>query len=370
MTGIKRHIKHWGLNVIVMIGSLGILLLFFEGVVFRYVLIASDIPQNEFVEGIIKYKPSQEGIYRVTDQIHARYRINLQGWNSGHQMYSEAKSPGVYRIAVIGDSYVEALQVDYDHSVAENLEEELGSAHYEVYRFAISGAPLSQYLHIFRQEVLDYHPDLVLFVLVHNDFKQSYQLLMGRYTPSFLRLRIQAGEDVKEIPPRPYRKPWYAWLRGTASYRYLFDRQRLNLGAIKRLLLKTESPLVYQANIDVSSLDEQMTYTTIATEYVFRQVREISMESQMQVLIVMDGDRGSIYKGLSFESGKVYPLHVMAAELARKYELPFLDLHDSFKEAFQRQHRSFNFHQDLHWNEYGHKIAAQSIAQSVRGLGY
>lgn len=48
------------------------------------------------------------------------------------------------RIAMVGDSYVNSLHVDYDSSFGERLETEVTEAGdpVEVYRFGISGAPL------------------------------------------------------------------------------------------------------------------------------------------------------------------------------------------------------------------------------------
>ena len=81
---------------------------------------------------------------------------------------SRAKADNIKRVAIIGDSFVEALQVPYDKSVAEQLEKKLGHE-FEVYRFGIGGAPMSQYLHMMRQEVLSYKPDVVIVILVEND---------------------------------------------------------------------------------------------------------------------------------------------------------------------------------------------------------
>jgi hypothetical protein len=69
------------------------------------------------------------------------------------------KSPDRTRVAVIGDSYVEAFQVPHYASLAEQLEALLGEDRTEVYRFGISGAPLSQYLYMFETEVAAYNPE-------------------------------------------------------------------------------------------------------------------------------------------------------------------------------------------------------------------
>ena len=53
-------------------------------------------------------------MYRIKNAIRANYKINANGWNSGYDRYEPKKTKGKYRIAVVGDSYVEAFQVDYN----------------------------------------------------------------------------------------------------------------------------------------------------------------------------------------------------------------------------------------------------------------
>src|SRR5687767_4173529 len=55
--------------------------------------------------------PRQSGHYLVHGGVRGRYRFNEQGWNSLRN-YDPSKRQGVLRVAVVGDSYVEALQVD------------------------------------------------------------------------------------------------------------------------------------------------------------------------------------------------------------------------------------------------------------------
>ena len=59
----------------------------------------------------------------------------------------------------------------------------------EVYQFGMDGAPLSQYLHVLRREVVKYQPDIVVVPLTHNDFDESYRFLKTRYASSFMKLQ-------------------------------------------------------------------------------------------------------------------------------------------------------------------------------------
>src|SRR5207245_389234 len=151
--------------------------------------------------------------------IAAPYRINAQGWNSGIGDYALPRHPGVPRIAVVGDSYVEAFQVAHDRSLGEALVADLAADGRwgEVYRFGISGAPMSQYLYMIEREVVRYRPDWVVVLIVHNDFDESYKFKAGRYTSSFLKLRVEDGRVTGEIPPQPWQPSAIEWLRRTAN---------------------------------------------------------------------------------------------------------------------------------------------------------
>ena len=168
---IRPRLQPLAANVGLMLVSITVFLAFCEFVVFRVVWIASDVPANDFIDGVVRYGPDQRGVWRVRDEIAAPYRINAQGWNSGIGDYAVARRPGVTRIAVVGDSYVEALQVPYDISLGERLATELGGGGHpvEVFRFGISGAPLSQYLQMIEHEVAHYGPDWIVVLIVHND---------------------------------------------------------------------------------------------------------------------------------------------------------------------------------------------------------
>ena len=119
---------------------------------FRFVIPSNNPPQTIFSKEdlLYKYKPNQLGLFSIGKfaQIRSNYRINNDGWNSLID-YRKKKNNSKKRIAVIGDSYIEAFQVDYDKSYPSLLSNVLKNE-YEIYSFGISGAPLSQYLHMNR----------------------------------------------------------------------------------------------------------------------------------------------------------------------------------------------------------------------------
>ena len=358
-----KRLKSIGTNFALLVGSLVFVFLIFELIIFRLVLKASDFPRVQTVDQIIKYKPNQTGIFRVKAEIAANYAVNSNGWNSGHSAYTRHKAPDKKRMAIIGDSYIEAFGVDYDQSVAEQLERRLDPDRFQVYRFGIGGAPMSQYLHMLRQEVTHYQPDLVIINLAHNDFVESYTSTMGLYQSYFLKLEIKNGQVVSEIPPQMYHPRWYTPIRYSAIWRYLHIRRGIRFDYLKDMLFTKQSGK-YQANIDITNLGALKQHNTVATDYLFRNIKQTCEQNKSRLLIMMDGDRGRIYAQtddlLDYDRG-VLTLNRIAQKTAQKYAIDFIDLHPVFLKEYDQHGQRFNIEKDGHWNFLGHRTVANQI---------
>jgi hypothetical protein len=354
-------------NAFLVLITLAIGFLFFELVVFRFVLLPSDVPSNAFVNDLVRYAPNQSGTWRVRDEIAAPYFINAQGWNSGIGDYVVERRPAVRRIAIVGDSMVEAMQVAYDHSMAERLSKEMGSrgVSVEVYRFGIAGAPLTQYLWMVEREVLAYRPDAIVVLLIHNDFDESFRFVQGRYTSSFAKLRVSDGKVLGEIPPTPWEPTAADWIRRSASARYMYYRWQVRLEPIRELLLgpAAAQSAKYEANIDVRSALGRLRDIEATTDHVFGRLAEMGRRTGVRLLIAIDGVRFAIYQG---ERSEVLLLNRLAGELAQKHGLTFLDLHSAFGADWAANHKRFEFQSDGHWNEHGHAVAARAVAEGLK----
>jgi len=126
--------------------------------------------------------------------------VNLFHWNSRGYFdhdYQPARPEGITRIVVIGDSYVEAMQVPLARTFHKLLESALnqgvahaGSSKYEVVALGSAGTGQNHNLHVLRKEGLAFGPDMVVFTLCSNDFcdddpklKKEFDLAFGAITP-------------------------------------------------------------------------------------------------------------------------------------------------------------------------------------------
>jgi hypothetical protein len=128
----------------------------------------------------------------------SRLRPGLEGWNlTEGEAYIRINSRGlrdrehtlekprdVYRVAVLGDSYAEALQVDLEKTFWSQLPAALERCGYqadkriETINFGVSGYGTAQQLLTLRHRVWAYAPDLVLLAFFPgNDVRNNSKVL-------------------------------------------------------------------------------------------------------------------------------------------------------------------------------------------------
>lgn len=87
------------------------------------------------------------------------------------------KEQGVFRILLLGDSFMEALQVAFEESLPKLLEDRLRAATrrpIEVINFAVSGWGTDDQLEYLEQYGLKFQPDLILIAMtIHNDVSDN-----------------------------------------------------------------------------------------------------------------------------------------------------------------------------------------------------
>jgi hypothetical protein len=167
-----------------------------------------------------KLKPGIRAHLRTPD-FSVLHATNSRGYRDvEHEL---AKPPGVYRVVVLGDSFMEAGQVGLEESFARVLEGELDGAagrEVEVINLGCSGYGQVQELLALREEGLAYQPDLVLLALfLENDLRNNHPELeqeMGWFPDRpFARLGADGELEIFTTP------------RGTKGY---MDMQSMSEG--------------------------------------------------------------------------------------------------------------------------------------------
>jgi hypothetical protein len=194
-----RRLRGWMANVLLMLVSTGVTLLIFEAGLrlFLYGHLAAADFNN--VQEMIKrddilgwrYHPNLRAHVTGLD-FNVAVATNSRGLRDDEHEYDPA--PGVFRIVLLGDSFMDAYQVPLERSVSKLLEHELGPG-VEVINLGVRGySPLQSYLAL-REIGLRYKPDLVLFACYPlNDVPDMSPELKAAF----------AGADSWRTVSRPY----------------------------------------------------------------------------------------------------------------------------------------------------------------------
>jgi hypothetical protein len=125
-------------------------------------------------------RPRAEGWYRKEGE--AYIRINSDGLRD--REHSLTKPPATIRIAILGDSYPEALSVGMDEAFWSVMEKQLRQCDafpgkkIEVLNFGVSGYGTAQELLTLREHVWKYSPDIVMLaVTTNNDITDNSRVL-------------------------------------------------------------------------------------------------------------------------------------------------------------------------------------------------
>jgi len=136
------------------------------------------------------HRPKAEGWYEREDLI--KLRINANGLRGPE--IPVAKPLGVFRIAILGDSFAEGFQVTYEARFSNVMEGVIASTcappgrRVEVLNFGVSGYGQARELLMLRHYAKAYSPDLVL-ILFHggNDFRNnSKEMEKAPFNPYFV----------------------------------------------------------------------------------------------------------------------------------------------------------------------------------------
>lgn len=296
-------------------------------------------------------------------------RVNNDGFFNDQDYGRDGPRP---LIAVMGDSYIEAKMVPYQETIQGRLTEDLGGSG-RVYSFAMSGAPLSQYVAWASDARKAYAPDAMIVVVVGNDFDESHvrymirdgfyhyaedrdgtlRLRLTEYNPSFWRIVALESALARYLAFHLRVRESWARLKGKvmAFFRPAGDRNAPR----------------YVGNTLAATNEQRQRYSIAVVDAFFRDLPQRSGLRPARILIVLDGLRSSIYqpeKKATEQKSYFAKMRDYVIQTAVEYGYPVVDLHQAFETDYRRNGRRFEFEIDPHWSGYGHGVAARAIMAS------
>ncbi|HEX7184626.1 MAG TPA: SGNH/GDSL hydrolase family protein [Thermoanaerobaculia bacterium] len=343
-------------------------------------------------------RPGAEGWWRKEGN--AWVKINRDGMRD--EEHPAAKPAGELRIAVLGDSCVEALQVPAEKTFWALLEKELARCpavrgrKVEALSFGVSGYGTAQELLTLRHQVWKYDPDLVLLAFyTGNDVRNNYRPLELDPARPYFTLAAEGKLALDDS----FRETSGYRMRQTAPARLLyalFDRSRLLqlgkqaksavdgwIGAWKASRVEAGAA-VHELGLDnavyspPSNADWQKAWSI--TEAMLRAARDESADHRTPFAVVTlttgmqvhpdPGARRAFMERLGI--GTLFYPDARIAELGRREGIPVLNLARSLQRQAEREKAFLHGFPNTgpgegHWNERGHAAAAREMAGWVCG---
>lgn len=206
--------------------------------------------------------------------------INSDGMRDNRD-YELNHDEDTFRVAIIGDSYVEAIQVDVKETFWRILENELNSSclnqkvkHFEILPFGVSGHGPAQYLQSIKNRVLKYEPNLIMVVFTPgNDFRNSLEELEDDPMRPYL---IENLEGVDYSWDMSFRNEPFSQSRRVSPTLFQEIRKKSTLVAvIDEIQIRIRSKITESKNTSKPSANQTNKTVELGDDYMYLKYDEL-----------------------------------------------------------------------------------------------
>lgn len=245
------------------------------------------------------------------------------------------------RIAVVGDSFIEALQVPFENTAAAVLDELCPQA--VAKSFGVSSYSPAIYTLLWPAEIAAFEPTHVALVLFENDPKDDQRYhAAGRFGP--------AG-DLTAVPG-PERSIWFTI--GRQSYLLRLVRRMYQSWAFSGP--EHEDPASYA----------EATALTDLTRGFLRQFAAQVEDAGAELIVAVVPPRASVLNPDSTSSGS---FSAQVRELCERESWTYVELEAPFRATAAASTMPLYFSTDFHWTAAGNRVAALALASELDDAG-
>ena len=340
-------------------------------------------------------RPGMEGWQR--DEGRAYVKISAQGLRD--REHRVAKPAATYRIAVLGDSYAEAMQVDVERTFWSLLPRRLESCGFaggrkiETVNFGVSGYGTGHELLTLRERVWPYAPDMVLLAFFPgNDVRNNSKALEGEQGRAYFSLKDgklfldTAFRDDPEFKEKQRVSTHRAALQESRLYQLL---RRVRAGNIAQHFhnAPVAAALASGTKLTEPGLDEEVLHEPrqpkwqeawdITDRLVLASDEETRQHGARFVLTVLSTP-GTVYPNPQMRARYADSLGVKSLfypeerlqRLGGEHGFDVLALAPAMQRAADERHVFLHGFENTkpgfgHWNEAGHALAAELIAAAL-----
>lgn len=303
----------------------------------------------------------------------------MEGFSRGHLNsvgqrdieHNLVKTPGTTRVALLGDSSTEGLQVPLSDTYARLLEKQLneqqlttgGNQKYEVINFACSSYSTGQQREQFRNEVAAYKPDITVLLYNRGDaienIRQPGKLKVEPRPYFYLDQagKLQLDDTILAVnKDKLGPSPILDFLRAHSSIYGVLSQTNLALSINEPLYGKLKNAFDWLCNLGNQS--KNVTNIIYPEQDAFRVTRSLIMDLHQScqdnnskfVLLVFPNTLGDLQLG--FQAKQLLAL-------AKEEEFPALDLTQSFYDTGNPGAQFLEFH----FSSPGHQVVANQLTK-------
>ena len=262
-------------------------------------------------------------------------------------------------IAVIGDSYVEAVQVPFKKTFFNILDKSLGDE-YKIYSFGFSGAPLSQYIKWAEYAIANFNVKYLVFNIVGNDFDESMH--NWKNSPGFHYFKKHKDGNYYLFRENLTKKNLHFLKRSSLFSYIIYNLELLNLKnnflySLKNIFNKNDNGK-YFGNVPYKVSNERISDSKLAIRLFFKYLKELDIPKANIVSIV----DGRFYSNRNNYKDSFFSLmreSFFTESIINRYD--YIDLSEIFEDNFKVNNKRFESPRDSHWNELGHLIVGKTL---------
>ncbi len=327
----------------------------------------------------------------------AYVQINSDGMRD--REFSVTKQDRCSRIAVLGDSFAEAMQVKLEDSFPKALERLLNETdsgyarHYEVLNFGVSGYGTGSQLLTLRHKVWKYDPDIVLLAMfTGNDIRNNSRFLSDGFDakrPYFLRDatgEIIVDNSFRESSSWESRRRLERWgissVFNRSAVLQLVRHARLYVsnGRARTVVDRWDEPGVEQEVFAPPQTDAWREAWAVTEALLRTMHREVKEHGATLIVVTLSNGiqvhpdsrlRAEFMTAMKVED--VFYPDRRVAEFCRANGIAVVTLAPPLQTFADRTGKYLHGFANAklgggHWNEEGHKAAARLMAPAIRDL--
>ncbi len=333
-----------------------------------------------------KFTPGRKYWFNEENDHPIKGRINSYGWRD--KEWSIKKPINTYRIAVLGDSFVEAFQVEMDRTSLALTESQLNNNQHnkvELMNFGRSGFTQTEELLVLKNCVSQFSPDMVVLFFSPNDIGDVSRETAGDLIRPFYHIS-ESEElilDTNFVKMREFKiKCFINWFKQHSSVisllceRYNSYKKQIRARAKRKPNTKgggtSPKKLEGYLSLCTDNTDANFLRNYKLNKILIKTMSEYCKEKGIRFILVARENRA--YTPEVEEKYKLidstFDANFFENDLrnfAKSINAEYLGLQRIFKQSFKKA--GVSLHWD-HWNYEGHKVVANALTNKLSSIIY